>query len=110
MPSTEKKRERLGRPPLFVAIPVTLFIVGAIAWSIYWFVAIGEIERRVTEIRDRQASQGVTLVCGNEGWGGYPFRFIFTCEKAVIDVKDDTPLRLELAASRRWPKPTSPSR
>lgn len=60
-----------------------ILALGAI-WSAYWFVAITHTERAVAQWRERMAADGFTLACAAESWGGYPFRFAFTCESPAF--------------------------
>jgi hypothetical protein len=67
-----------------IFIPVIAVLVLAVLWSIYWFIAIGVAERTAVAQRQQLASQGLTISCTSEAWGGYPFRFEFRCTSPVI--------------------------
>ncbi len=55
-------------------------------WSGYWFVAQTAAKSYATGYRERLAGRGVTLACERESWGGYPFRFEFSCAKPVVQL------------------------
>lgn len=57
--------------------------LGAI-WSAYWFVAITYAEQAVAQWREKAAADGFRLACAAETWGGYPFRFEFTCDSPAF--------------------------
>lgn len=67
--------------------PLIVVVVLAFAWSAYWFVAIGVAQQTVVEQRANFGGRGITLACSEESWGGYPFRFEFTCTKPLVSVE-----------------------
>lgn len=60
--------------------PVIAMLVLAAIWSVYWFVGLAVAERQTAQWRERLAGDGLRLECASESWGGYPFRFQFTCD------------------------------
>lgn len=66
-------------------LPLAAVLLLALLWTVYWLVASGIAERRFAEERVRFATQGVTLACAREGWGGYPFHFEFTCSSPALE-------------------------
>jgi hypothetical protein len=70
--------------PWKMLLPLILVLVLAMAWSIYWFVAIGWPRTRLQSEREKLAGQGVSLTCTEESWGGFPFRFEFTCSSPLL--------------------------
>lgn len=65
-------------------LPLAAVLLLALLWSVYWFVAAGMAKTRFTEERAQLAEQGFTLACTEEGWGGYPFHFEFSCSSPVL--------------------------
>lgn len=70
--------------PWRMFLPLAIVILLAGLWSVYWFIASGIAETRLTEERQKLAARGVTLACTEESWGGYPFRFEFTCSSPRV--------------------------
>lgn len=79
--------------PWKMFIPLGFVLGLAIAWSIYWFVAMGLAKQKFAEERQSLASQGLLLQCATEGWGGFPFRFEFSCATPVMTFGDKAELR-----------------
>lgn len=57
-------------------LAVLLLLAG---WSAYWLFASAAARTASAAARQRLAGEGITLACGSETWGGYPFRFEFSC-------------------------------
>lgn len=74
-----------GRQPLrlLLAIPV-LVLVGAIAWSGFWFYAASEANVAADAWRAREAKSGRIYDCANRRVTGFPFRLNVTCEGATV--------------------------
>jgi hypothetical protein len=83
------------RHPWKMFLPLVIVLLLALLWTIYWFVASGLARERLAEERTAWASKGLTLTCTQEGWGGYPFHFEFSCTSPVLTLAD----RLELRTS-----------
>lgn len=64
-------------------IPLLGVIVLALAWSLYWFFALSYAKSRIAAEREALTARGYELVCAEEHWGGFPFRFEFTCTAPV---------------------------
>ncbi|MCA3554273.1 DUF2125 domain-containing protein [Aestuariivirga sp.] len=60
-------------------LPLAIVLALALLWSVCWFIASGIAKQRFAATRANLAAQGLTLACGEESWGGYPFHFEFTC-------------------------------
>lgn len=69
--------------PWKMFLPLAIVLLLAAIWSGYWFVASGIARDRLSAERERLAEQGFTLSCAQEGWGGYPFHFEFSCTSPV---------------------------
>lgn len=74
-------------------LPVGLFILLFLLWSVYWLVASSVARSMVADQRAQYARQGITLECTHEGWGGYPFRFEFSCSSPVATLRDQASFR-----------------
>jgi len=70
--------------PWRMFLPLAIVLVLAGLWSAYWFIASGIAEDRLASERQKLAEQGVMLACTEEKWGGYPFRFEFSCTSPRI--------------------------
>ena len=79
--------------PWRMFLPLGIVLVLALAWSIYWYVALGIAKERVAAERTALADQGVTLACSRESWGGYPFHFEYTCASPVLQYGAEARLR-----------------
>jgi hypothetical protein len=69
-------------------LPLAAVLLLALLWTIYWFIAQGMVKTRFAEERAHLAAQGLTLACAEEGWGGFPFHFEFTCGSPVVILND----------------------
>ncbi len=77
-------------------LPLIIVLILAALWSAYWFIAITFAQSEAARQRQALAQRGLTLACTQESWGGFPFRFEFTCQTPVLTVAD----RAEAASSR----------
>lgn len=59
--------------------PLLIVLGLALVWSIYWWWAIGIAREQFASMRLKLSSDGFELACMQEGWGGFPFRFEFSC-------------------------------
>ncbi len=71
--------------PVFAA--PALVVLGALAWSGFWYYASGKIHEQFDLWRDREAKSGRVYNCGTLDVGGYPFRFEVTCDDARIALR-----------------------
>ena len=74
-------------------LPLAIVLLLAVLWSGYWFVASGIAKDRLAAERAKLAAQGLTLACTEEGWGGYPFHFEFSCSSPVVTAAGQAELR-----------------
>lgn len=65
--------KRISR--LKMLAPLFVFVIIALAWSIYWYTALGKAKQRLAAFE----ANYLTLNCSDRGWGGYPFRVHFDC-------------------------------
>ena len=80
------RRRRLW--PVFV-MPA-LVVIGAIAWSGFWYYASSMIGAQFDGWREREAKSGRVYACGKLSVGGFPFRFEVTCNDAHIGLRAQT--------------------
>ena len=92
--------------PWRMVMPLIAVVCLCILWSIFWFVASGIVQEQVATARATAARSGLSLACASETWGGYPFRFEFTCASPVIEARQSHRLeagRLEAVAQAYYP-------
>lgn len=69
---------RSSRPwRMFGPLALVLLLFGG--WSVFWLFASTAARATFATERHRLEAQGFRLDCAKETWGGYPFRFEFTC-------------------------------
>jgi hypothetical protein len=61
--------------PLKMMAPLIVFLCIALAWSVYWYIALGKAKQKLATLE----ATHVSLTCGERSWGGYPFRIHFDC-------------------------------
>lgn len=64
--------------------PVLAFAGLFTLWSAYWLTARSYAIDAFAAERAGLAERGFALACAEEGWGGYPFRFVFSCAMPAI--------------------------
>ena len=74
-------------------LPLAGVLLLALLWTIYWFVMSGIVQSRFAEERTRLAETGITLTCTKEDWGGYPFRFEFSCSSPHLERENEAEIR-----------------
>jgi hypothetical protein len=79
--------------PWKMFIPLGAVLVLALVWSIYWFAAMEVAQQRFSFERRELETQGLSLTCDEESWGGFPFHFEFNCSTPVIRIKDQADLK-----------------
>ena len=82
-------------------LPLGAVLLLALLWSGYWIFASGMAKSRFAEKRAELLGQGLSLVCTDESWGGYPFHFEFVCTSPQLTFQDRAEVRsqdLRLAA------------
>jgi hypothetical protein len=65
--------------PWRMALPTIGLVLLGLLWSGYWAWASSKAQHVVAEWRAELAADGVTVNCGDESWGGYPFRVEIKC-------------------------------
>ena len=61
--------------PLKMMAPLIVFLCIALAWSVYWYIALGKAKQKLATLE----ATHVSLKCDERSWGGYPFRIHFDC-------------------------------
>ena len=79
------------RGALRMSLPLMAVIAAGLVWCGYWYFASAEIRQRIAE----RESMGIPLVCGEEEWAGFPFRFTLICKDAELRLETpDGPVSL----------------
>ncbi len=84
-PATPARRSRFGL--LFMPVVV---IIGAIAWSGFWFFASSRIGEQLDGWRAREAKSGRIYDCGKRAVSGFPFRFEVRCGDVSVTLLAQT--------------------
>lgn len=79
--------------PWRMFLPLGIVLLLALLWTGYWFVASGIARDRLAAERAKLATDGISLSCGEEGWGGYPFHFEFSCHAPVVTYAGKTEVK-----------------
>ena len=83
--TTETPVRRSQSRRYIVLIVLVAVLIGG--WSAFWAVAAGKAQDMLEGWRAREAKAGRTFTCGDEDFGGYPFRFEFRCADATAQIK-----------------------
>jgi len=84
MTNDESPRRSQSRRYIVLIVLVALLFGG---WSAFWVVATGKARDMLEGWRAREAKAGRTFTCGQEDFGGYPFRFEFRCTDAAAQIR-----------------------
>lgn len=68
--------------PLKMMAPLIVFLCIALAWSVYWYIALGNAKQKLATLE----AAHVSLKCDERSWGGYPFRIHFDCTGISADL------------------------
>jgi len=74
-------------------LPLAIFLLLALLWTIYWFVASDMARDLLVEERAKLAARGLTMTCTQEGWSGYPFHFEFSCSSPIVQYAGKVEIR-----------------
>jgi hypothetical protein len=77
-----------AKRPWYMFYPLGGMLLLSVIWSGYWYVATSKIKQQLAEQRQILKIRNVSLDCGKETWGGFPFRFEFTCEATTLRYLD----------------------
>jgi hypothetical protein len=70
--------------PWRMALPTIALVLLGLIWSGYWMWASSQAQHAVAQWRSELAGEGITVACGGESWGGYPFRVQMKCKPGKI--------------------------
>ncbi len=68
--------------PVFIA--PGLVLIGALAWTAFWFFAASEVGVKADAWRAQEAKSGRIYDCANRSVGGFPFRFEIRCDTPSV--------------------------
>lgn len=79
------------KPSWQIIAPLLLVMVLAAGWSVYWLVASARAMDMLDQVLAREKAKGLEISCARREMGGYPFKFLLTCDK--LNIIRQTPLR-----------------
>lgn len=59
--------------------PLTILVVLAGAWSIYWYIASEKAKESFAKYIEKNREGGIEITCADAAWGGFPYRFELNC-------------------------------
>jgi hypothetical protein len=68
-----------------IALPTVGLVLLAAAWSGFWYYSAGKAQASLGEWRSREANAGRIYRCGEESFGGYPFRIEMHCRDPLVE-------------------------
>ena len=68
-----------------IALPTIGLVLLAAAWSGFWYYSAGKAQASLDEWSSREASAGRIYRCGEESFGGYPFRIEMHCRDPLVE-------------------------
>jgi hypothetical protein len=68
-----------------IALPTVGLVVLAAAWTGFWYFSAGKAQASLDEWRIREANAGRVYRCGEESFGGYPFRIEMHCRDPQVE-------------------------
>ena len=68
-----------------IALPTVGLVVLAAAWTGFWYFSAGKAQASLDEWRMREANAGRVYRCGEESFGGYPFRIEMHCRDPQVE-------------------------
>ncbi|MBB3973980.1 DUF2125 domain-containing protein [Hansschlegelia beijingensis] len=76
-----------SRWPIF--LPFTLLLIGAAAWSGFWFYAARQADDAIADALRREAAHGRIYACADRRIVGFPFRVEMICDRLTVTVPAD---------------------
>jgi hypothetical protein len=76
------------RRPWRMLAPLATVLMLAALWTIYWTVASVAIKNAYADAERRLAANGVTLVCDDAQWSGFPFRVERWCRAPKVSLHE----------------------
>lgn len=77
-PSTSRKKSRF-----WLYLPFTLLLLGIGAWTAYWFVAKGQLDKGIDQWIAEQRANGTVIEYSSKSLGGFPYRFELVVDDPV---------------------------
>ena len=74
-----------SRRPWLIALPTVGLVLLALGWSGFWYFSASKAQASLDEWRSREANAGRVYMCGEESFGGYPFRIELQCTNPVVE-------------------------
>ena len=71
-----------------MAVPLITVLVLWGAWSVGWYMISQIAQDKFAQWREKSGAKGLTLVCAEETWGGYPFRIEVGCKGFSLKKKN----------------------
>jgi hypothetical protein len=71
--------------PWLIALPAIGLVLVAAAWSGFWYFSAGKAQASLDEWRVREANAGRVYRCGEESFGGFPFRIEMHCRNPQVE-------------------------
>jgi hypothetical protein len=68
-----------------IALPAIGLVLVAAAWSGFWYFSAGKAQASLDEWRMREANAGRVYRCGEESFGGFPFRIEMHCRNPQVE-------------------------
>jgi len=68
-----------------IALPTVGLALLAVGWSGFWYFSASKAQASLDEWRSREANAGRVYRCGEESFGGYPFRIELQCRNPVVE-------------------------
>jgi len=78
------------RPLWRLFIMPVLLLIGAAAWSAFWFFAASEVGVRADAWRAQEAKSGRVYDCARRSVAGFPFRLEVRCDGASVSLYSQT--------------------
>jgi hypothetical protein len=83
------RQDRAGQKglsrPWLIALPAVGLVLLAAAWTGFWYFSAGKAQASLDEWRIREANAGRVYRCGEESFGGYPFRIEMHCRNPQVE-------------------------
>ena len=67
-----------------------LLLIGAVAWSAFWFFAASEVGVKADAWRAQEAKSGRIYDCAKRSVAGFPFRLEVRCDGASVSLQSQT--------------------
>ena len=71
--------------PWRIALPALGFAVIGALWSGFWYWSQTNAHQRIDQWRAELAAKDIKIQCGQETWGGFPFRIEVRCSPGHIE-------------------------